>query len=422
MAIIGLSRADDLSTVYEAALLNNAVYRSAEAQLAAARARVPESAATLLPQLSVSANTLWNDNNSNTYNRQQYNSNGYTVSLTQPIWRSQNVIGLEQSRTLADQARAQADLARQDLIIRTAQAYFDVLYAQDALITFKEQRAADLEQLEQATRSFQLGAATITDVHDIKARYDLVGAQEIGAENDVATKRQVLHQIINKDPGTLARLRPGVMLMSPVPATLGPWEEAAQANNPAVVAAQAGVDAAHLEEKKSRAAHWPTFDLVASHGFSKSAQYITEGQNLHFDTIGVQFAVPIYSGGGTAAKVREDTALLDKANADLDDARRSGALSAQQAFLGITSGLAQVKALEVALESSRLALTSNKRGVAVGERINLDVLNAQQELSVTQRDLAKARYETLMSLLKLKAAAGTLGPVDIDEVNALLEK
>jgi outer membrane protein len=422
LALCGFARADDLATIYQKALVNNAPYRAAEAQFASVQERVPESAAALLPSVSVSANTLWNDNNSNTLSHQLYNSNGYTVTLTQPVWRAQNNITLHEARTLVDQASAQLDLARQELLIHTAQAYFDVLYAQDALSTIKEQRAADLQQLEQATRSFDIGAASITDVRDAKAHYDLLTAQEIGASNDVASKTQVLRQIINQDPGPLAPLRAGVVLRSPEPDTLAPWEAAAQTTNAAVVAAEAGVQAAQQEARKARAGHLPTVDLIATHGFSSSATNITVGTDLHANTVGVQVSVPIYSGGGTLAKVRENVALINKANADLDDARRTGVLSAQQAYLGATSGLAQVKALVEAVKSAQIALDSNKRGVAVGARINIDVLNAQQALAVTQRDLAKAHYETLMSLLKLKAAAGTLGAADIDEVNTLLVK
>ncbi|MFI4889025.1 MAG: TolC family outer membrane protein [Steroidobacterales bacterium] len=422
LALCSFARADDLATIYQKALVHNAQYRAAEAQFAAVRERVPESAAALLPSISVSANTLWNDNNSNTLSHQLYNSNGYTVTLIQPVWRAQNNISLHEARTLVGQASAQLDQARQELLIHTAQAYFDVLYAQDALNTIKEQRAADLQQLEQATRSFDIGAASITDVRDAKAQYDLLTAQEIGASNEVASKTQVLRQIIDQDPGPLAPLRAGVVLKSPAPDAPGPWEAAAQSTNAAVLAAEAAVEAAQQEASKSRAGHLPTVDLVATHGFSSSATNITVGTDLHANTVGIQFSVPIYSGGGTLAKERESVALINKANADLDDARRSGVLAAQQAYLGATSGLAQVKALTEAVKSAQIALESNKRGVAVGARINIDVLNAQQALAVTERDLAKSRYETLMSLLHLKASAGSLGPADVDEVNGLLAK
>ena len=421
-ALSGLARADDLATIYREALANNAQYQSAQAQFAAVRERVPESLASLLPFVSVSANSLWNDNNSNTLQRQQYNSNYYTVSLTQPVWRAQNLVALHEARSQVEQAKAQLDQAQQELLLRTAQAYFDVLYAQDALNTFREQRAAYLQQMQQATRSVEVGAAAITDQRDAEARYALVTAQEISARNEVATKTQALRQIIDRDPGRLAGLRSGVTLASPVPDTLPPWENAAETGNTAVMAAEAALEAAELEAKKARVGRLPTVDLVATHGLSKSLTNITVGTDLHADTVGVQISMPIYAGGGTSAKVRENVHLVHKASADLEDARRTSVLAAEQAYLSATSGLAQVKALEHAVEAAQTALEANKLGVQVGSRINVDVLNAQQELAVTRRDLAKARYDTLLGLLRLKAAAGSLGAADVDEVNALLEK
>ncbi|MGC1459590.1 MAG: TolC family outer membrane protein [Steroidobacteraceae bacterium] len=414
------ARADDLAMIYRDALANNAQYQSAEAQYRAVREHVPESVAALLPAVSVAANTLWNDNNSNTLGRQQYNSNYYAVTLTQPVWRPQNFLALDEARSQVVQAQAQLDLAQHELLVRTAQAYFDVLFARDALNTFKEQGAAYQEQLQQASRNFEVGAAPIMDLRDAEARFALVTAQEISASNDLASKMQVLRQITDKEPGPLVGLRAGVVLASPVPDTVGPWETAAQSNSAAVLAAEAALAASRLEVRRIRAEGLPTVDLVMSHGLSKSASSITVGQDLHADTVGIQVSVPIYSGGGSSAKVRENLALVDKAQADLEDAQRSGVLAVEQAYLGATSGLSQVKALQRAVAAAQTALESNKRGVQVGTRAGVDVLNAQQELSVTKRDLAKARYDTVMYMLRLKAAAGSLGAADLDEVNGML--
>jgi outer membrane protein len=422
LGLAGAARADDLATVLRAALENNAQYLSAQAQYAAVQERVPQSRALLLPSVSVSGNATWNDNNSNTLGIQHYNSSAYTVTLTQPLWRQQNNDALHEAHSALDQARAQLALAQQDLSIHTAQAYFDVLYAQDALSTFRAQRTANQQQLDQAQRSYEIGTATITDVRDAKARLDLVTAQAISAVNEVASKSNVLRQLIGQDAGALVPLRPGVTLMSPSPDSLPPWEKAAENNNPSVIAGQAALDAARFEMDKTRDARLPTVDLVATHGFNDSPTTIQVGQENHDDTVGIQVTVPIYSGGGTTAHIRETRNLEKKANADLEDARRNSVLSAQQSYLGATSGLAQISALEEAVKSADVSLQANVRGQAVGTRLNIDVLNAQQQLSVTERDLAKARYDTVMSLLRLKAAAGSLRPEDIYEVNALLGK
>lgn len=421
-ALCGPARADDLATIYREALATNAQYDAAKAQYAAIRERVPEAVSGLLPSVSVSANSLWNDNNSNTLQRQQYNSNGYSVTLTQPLWRTQNWLALRQARSQVVQAKAQLDLAQEELLIRTAQAYFDVLYAEDASNAVKEQHRANFELLQQAKRNFEVGGAPITDVRDAEAREALVGAQEISARNDVASKTQVLRQLISRDPGPLARLRSGVQLTSPVPNAGAPWEQAAETANAAVMAAEAALEVAQGETSRTRAGRLPTIDLVATHGVTKSATDITVGTDLHADTIGVQLSLPIYAGGGPSAKIRESLALVHKATADLNDARRTSVLAAEQAYLGATSGLAQVKAFERAFAASQVALEANKRGVEAGNRINLDVLDAQQQLAQTQRDLAKARYDTILALLRLKAAAGSLSDADIDEVNTLLER
>lgn len=414
------ARADDLSSIAHEALAKNARYRAAEAQYNSVREHVPQSLASLLPSLAVTANTFWNDETINTLGRLQYNSNGWTVTLTQPVWRPQSLIALDEARAEVVRAGAQLNVAREDLLVHAAQAYFDVLYAEDVLSSFKEERAADLQQLQQAKRSFEVGSAPITDVRDAEARYALVVARELSASDEVESKRQVLRQIIDRDPGPLAGLRPGAVLTGPVPDSLHPWEAAAQTDNAAVLAAQAALDAAHLEARKARAGRLPTVDLVATHGFSRSPLNIEVGQTTHADSVGIQVSMPIYAGGGPSAKIREDLDLIEKAHADLDDARQSSVLDAHQAYLGASSGLALVRALRNAVTAGQTAVESNQRGIQVGARMRVDVLNAQKDLAETRRDLAKARYGTIMWLLKLKAAAGALSGTDINEVNALL--
>jgi outer membrane protein len=388
--------------------------------LEAARERIAQSRAALLPAVSATGNTTWNNNHSNIYGHQQYNSNGYTVTLTQPLFNAAALSDLDEAHLLVQEAQAQFDQVQQDLALRTAQAYFDVLLAEDALATFKAQGAAALEQLQQATRSFDVGTATVTDVGDAEARHDLITAQEINAHNDVMVKTNTLRQIIDVEPGALAPLPREVVLTPPDPATLPPWERAAEANNATAVAARAALAAAEAEVRKVRNSVLPTFDLVATHGENSSAYSIDVGNQNHGNTIGVQVTVSLFSGGATASHLHEAHLLQKKADADLEEAQRSSVLTAQQAFLGATSGLAQVTALSRALESSHTALKGNQRGLQVGTRINIDVLNAEQQTAVIERDLAKSRYDTLMSMLRLKAAAGALNAADIGEINALL--
>ena len=424
-----LSHGADLMAVYRDAIAYDAQYASARASLEAGREKLPQGRTGLLPTIGLAASTTWNDIDTTrrvagaTETNTKYNNNGWTVTLTQPLFRWQNWVAYTQSELAVAQAEAQFGLARQDLIVRAAQAYFDVLLAQDTLATARAQKVAIAEQLESAKRNFEVGTATITDTHEAQARYDLTSAQEIAADNDLSGKRQALRAVIGKEPEGLKNLRSGVQLVRPQPDDINKWVEMAEASSASVQIYQALYEIATREVEKQRAGHYPTLDLVATRGRSSATNSSTLGfgSDSNASTIGVQLSIPIFAGGAVVSKDREAVALKDKAGADLENARRTAALNARQAYLGVTSGLAQVKAYEAALTSSQSALDSNKLGYEVGVRINIDVLNAQGQLFDTRQKLAKARLDTLAALLKLKAVAGSLGEDDVAAINALLE-
>jgi outer membrane protein len=250
-------------------------------------------------------------------------------------------------------------------------------------------------------------------------------AQEIAAQNDLQVKQQALRVIVGKEPEALKNLRASMQIGKPQPDDMNKWVDSAQSGSFAVLAAQAGLEYAIREAEKQRAGHFPTVDLVATYGRNSLGDGTSLTQSAGVDTksttIGIQVAIPIFAGGAVASRDREAVALREKAAADLENARRQAAQGARQAYLGVSAGLAQVKALEAALVSSKSALESNKLGYEVGVRINIDVLNAQQQVYSTRRDLAKARLDTLASVIKLKYSAGTLGEEDVQAINALLE-
>ena len=427
--LVDLAHGADLMAVYRDAIAYDAQYASARASLEAGREKLPQGRTGLLPTIGLAASTTWNDIDTTrrvagaTETNTKYNNNGWTVTLTQPLFRWQNWVAYTQSELAVAQAEAQFGLARQDLIVRAAQAYFDVLLAQDTLATARAQKVAIAEQLESAKRNFEVGTATITDTHEAQARYDLTSAQEIAADNDLSGKRQALRAVIGKEPEGLKNLRSGVQLVRPQPDDINKWVEMAEASSASVQIYQALYEIATREVEKQRAGHYPTLDLVATRGRSSATNSTTLGfgSDSNASTIGVQLSIPIFAGGGVVSKDREAVALKDKAAADLENARRNAALTARQAYLGVTSGLAQVKAYEAALTSSQSALDSNKLGYEVGVRINIDVLNAQGQLFDTRQKLAKARLDTLAALLKLKAVAGSLSEDDVAAINALLE-
>lgn len=413
----------DLLQVYRDALANDARFAAARAQYEAGQERLVQGRAGLLPNVGASASTTWNDVDTHTvFGSRQFNSNAYGVQLTQPLFRWQNWVQYKQGELQTALAEIQFGQARQDLILRVSQAYFDVLNAQDVLGAQRQLRSAAAEQLDLSKASFEVGTVTITDVHEAQSRFDLASAQEIAAQSDLDVRRQTLTQIVGKDPSPLAGLRAGLSLSRPQPDRIDDWAGAAEQGSYAVQAQQLTREIAVREVERNRAGHYPTVDLVATHGRNSAGFSASSpgGTRNDASTIGVQLNVPLFQGGSISSREREAAALKLKADADLDDARRSAALAARQAYLGVTSGMAQVKALEAAQTSSTSALEANRLGYEVGVRINIDVLNAQSQLADTQRQLARARYDTLISQLRLKAAAGTLGEEDVQVIDALL--
>ena len=418
--------AADLMQVYRDAQESDQLFAVARGSLDAGREKSPQGLSGLLPSLSLSGNTIWNDNdtelrsNPSVNSSKQYNTHGYQLSLSQPLFRWQNWVAYDQSKMQVVQAEANFVQARQDLILRVAQAYFDVLYAAENLTAVRANKSAITQQLELAKKSFEVGTSTITDTHEAQARYDLAVAQEIAAESDLEVKRRALQAILGKESGALAALRKNAELSPPQPNDMNQWVAAAEKDSINVQVQQAAADIAAREVDRQRAGHYPTVDLVANYGSSKS--YSTGGiADTEYKTVGVQINIPLFQGGLVVSKQREAAANRMAAQAALENARRSSALAARQYYLGVANGLAQVRALQAALVSSQSALESNKLGYEVGVRINIDVLNAENQVYVTKRDLVKATFDTLMAQLRLKAATGALGEEDVAQINALLD-
>ena len=420
----------DLLSIYKEAVANDAVYSSARYSLNAGLEKYPQGLATLLPTVNASLNSQ--ANSANIASRAAgaapidrfFNNNGYSITLTQPLFRWQNWQTYEQGKLQVAQSEAVFAQAGQDLIVRTVQAYFDVLAAADSLAVSVAAKTAISEQLAQAKRNFEVGTSTIVDTHEAQSRFDLAVAQEISARNDLETKRTALQQIIGKTPGDLTTLRADVRIPPPQPAIIDKWVDAAEAGNYSVKAQDFGVGVAKRTVEIQRAGHLPTLDLSASRNVTGATGSAISaiGTDNRIDAIGVTLAIPIYAGGGVNSRVREALAGEDKAKADLENLKRTAAQNARQFFLAVTNGLAQVRAFEAALVSSQSSLDSNKLGYEVGVRINIDVLNAQQQLFTTRRDLSKARYDTIVNGFRLKAATGSLTEEDVAAINALLAR
>ena len=419
----------DLQQVYRDAKAYDAQFAAARYALQAGLEKLPQGRALLLPTINATASTTTNHLSIEPYGpnpvpasaRPFYNRN-YVLSLSQPLFRPQNWLQYNQAEQQVRQSEAVFGQAGQDLIVRVAQAYFDVLAAQDTLSLVGAQKAAISEQLAQAKRNFEVGTATITDTHEAQARFDLSSAQEISAQNDLDNKKKTLSQIVGKEYVQLRPLRAQVVLTPPNPTNMAEWVALAEKQAYPVMIQEATTQISQLQARIAGYGHYPTVDLVASYGQAEQTGSTTTATSAQLNTgvIGLQLAVPIYQGGAISSREREAAANYEKSKQDLENARRTSVLQAQQSYLSVINGVAQVRALEQALVSSQSALDSNKLGYEVGVRINIDVLNAQQQLFSTRRDLAVARYNTITSHLRLKAAAGSLRDEDVEEVNRAL--
>ena len=421
LACAHAAQATDLGQAFRDAFPNDAALQSVRAQLAATREKVTQARAGLLPGVAATGALSHQLVDTSAAPSREFTGQNYAVSLSYPLYRLQNVEAYEQSKLSVVLTEAQEAQAEQDLILRVSQAYFDVLAAQDNVATIRAQKRAITEQLASAKRNFEVGTATITDQQEAQARFDLSVAQEFAALNDLEVRRSALSQLTGKPVGNLNTLRSGVALQPPQPARESDWIAGARDANLLVRQAKIASEIAAREIDRQRYAQRPTLDLTGSIGHSRNGSSSSVGVSATSAAIGLQFNMPLYTGGAIDARVREALALREKSAFDLENARRQAEQGARQAFLGVNSGLAQVSALEAAEKSSQLALDSNLLGYQVGVRINIDVLNAQQQLFTTRRDLAKARYDVLVNGLRLKSLAGALGEDDLRVVNALLE-
>ncbi len=401
-------------------------WQAARAQLDAAEGRAGQARAGLLPSVGLSAG--WSIANTDV-NRPPVSINQETqsvaLSATQPLYRPANRIAFEQGKRGVGVARVQLDGSTQDLLVRVSQAYFDVLVAQDTLASVRAQKAAVAEQLEFAKRNFEVGTSTITDSREAQARFDLVRAQEIAADNDLLVKRLALAQITGRADPQPTPLAQAAALPAPTPGAVETWVQTGQAQQPQVRAAAIALDVARLETKKAETGHLPTVDLQAGYSVGRYPRGNVTVPNVssrnNNASIGVALNMPLFAGFAVQNRVRETLALEDKARADLEAARRFTAQTIRAAYFGLESGRGQVKALQAAEASSLSALEANRLGYEVGVRINIDVLNAQSQLFQTQRDLARARYNVLLGTLQLRQAAGALSLDDVRTVDALLQ-
>ncbi|CAM4048624.1 TolC family outer membrane protein [Bordetella tumulicola] len=424
-AIWGLpaNAAQDLMQTWRAALANDPVYAAARAQYRASVEQVPQARASLLPAVNAEVGGVYEDTRTtrNLSRRTQDGARGtWDLVLTQPLYDWSSWQRYEQAKLGVADAELQLQQAYQDLLLRVSDTYFSILGVEDALTATEGEKASIAAQLESAKQNFELGNATITDTYEAQARYDLIVAQELQQQQTLTVLRGQLTQIIGEPPGALAELPASVALPAPQPARLEDWSTQAEAASLEVARAQLQTQIAQRGIQVARGGHYPTLSLRASSGNAEGNNREQAGSRAVDSSVGIILSIPIYSGGGVSSLVTEKVQLEQKARNDYQAARRQAAQSARQYYTGVMTGLARVRALQAGEKSSRASVEANKTGYEIGVRINLDVLDAQQQLYATQRDLAQARYTTLLDGLRLRAAGGILSEADLETINRLL--
>lgn len=423
----------DLLSIYLQAKSNDSTWASARSAQAAAQEKLVQGKALTLPTVGFSANANHSDTNLEYKNagsafarqgggNENFDTYSYSLNINHPLYRKQNTVQYEQSKTQVAQADEILNGARLDLMMRTAQAYFDVLTSQDKIDLIIAQKAAITKQLEQAKANFEVGTSTITDVHEAQARYDLLIAQEIAARNDLEIRKRSILAIIGKMPEDLTPAKEALIATIPAPQEMEQWVAIAEQNNPQLRIQQQSLTYAGQEVERTHAGHLPTLDAVGNFTDTRSngsANGIaSDSQSV---SIGLQLQMPLYQGGAISSREREAVTNQQKAREDVETARRKATLDTQQAYLNVSSAVASVKAYEQALASSQSSLDSTSLGYEVGVRTSVDVLNAQQQYYSAKRDLLEARYNWLLSVIKLKGVAGVLTDNDFAETNRMLE-
>ena len=429
----GPASALDLLQAYRAAVGGDANYLAAQSAAEASREAVPQARAGLLPSLGISGsqnrNRLEQQRSSflggSTSNSFDYPSTGYALNLRQPLLRLASIAQYSQAEAQVAAAEATLDKETQDLAVRAAGAYFDVVLALDRLDLAVAQKGFYLAQQAMAERALQAGMGTRIDIDDTKARYDMSVAQEIEVRKLVGAAERSLRVILNQAV-VAASLRPidpqRLKLDLPEPDSVEAWISSAEEQNPELRALRANLEVARQEVMKNRAAHLPTVDLVVSRSYSDSENINTFGYVNKSNTLGIQLNIPIYSGGQVNSAVRQSVAVQERTRQQLEAARRQLEVNVSKEFNSVAQGVPKVRALEQAILSAEQALSSTRKGVQAGTRTSLDVLNAQQQAASARLDLAKARADYVMARLRLKAVTGNLLEADIAQANGWLQQ
>ena len=413
--------ADNLLEVYELAQKADTQWLAAKAANKAAQEATEQSFAAFLPNVGLSADTTYSDQDrqvSGVRSSDSYNANGWTLSATQPVFRMRNYASHRQAKASVRRADALLSAAEQDLIVRVARAYLEVLAAEAELSSVQANSKAIERQLEQASKRYEVGLIAITDVHEAQAEYDLSKATEIRAANNVEIALEALREITGQEHSELSKLAAEIPMITPEPASVDAWVEKALQDNLSIEASLASIEVAQENVKLQQADHYPTLDLVGTHGEQNSNGF--GGSENDGSTLSLQFNLPIYQGGAVTSRTRQALAELEQVREDATGTHRAVEKQARSAYLGLVADLSRIQALLQSVVSTQSAVDATEAGFEVGTRTIVDVLDAQRALYRATADFHIARYTYIGNYLLLKQAAGNLSLQDVKTINSVM--
>lgn len=412
-----------LSQACSKAVEYDARYRAAEADNFVQREEIFKARSSFRPNLRINAargrsatesTSLITDVSKNSF----YNTQNYSVVLRQPVFNLSNIASYSQAKAAASKSDAVLQSEFSSLIVRTLDAYINVLYAGDNLAFSRAHVAASKSQLEQAKRRLVSGYGTITEINEAQASYDMALAEGMEYHNNLEINRRELENIVGIYSDSLQVLAPERLVLAvPEPHDVEQWIALAYERNPLREAAIQDVSYYKKEIDKNRALRYPVLDLVASKTFSESDNNYSIGTQYDSYSVSLQMSMPLYSGGYVSSSVRQASGRLRGAYEQLSDKDRTVASDIRKYYAGIVSSIAQIRAYEQAVKSNEIALTGTIKGFSAGLRSNIDVLNAQKKLYDSKRNLSKSRYVFILNRVKLKEAAGVLTNTDVDEIS-----
>jgi protease secretion system outer membrane protein len=420
----GAASALTLMQAYQAALLNDPTYQGAVQDAAAGEEYRNIGRSALLPNLSASYSASQNRSDLRgedllgraTLTHPRYTSRSSSVTLRQPLFNLEALARYKQGLAQSDYSAAAFDSRTQEMILRVTSAYVDALFASEQVRIIGAQRATYLEQKRVNDRLFDKGEGTRTDMLETQSKLDLAEAQMLEALDNQAVQRATLATLVGQEVGELDELAPNFRVAALPEGGFEAWRKLALEGNPDLRAQVHAIESAKQEFNKSMAGHAPRVDVFASYTKANGETLNTYTQESTARAVGVQINVPLYSGGYVNAVSRQAQAGLEKARTELQAKTDKVLLDLRKQYTSVVSGVARIQALDRAVESGELLVKATGQSIKGGVRINLDLLNAQQQLTSVQRDLAQARYNYLMALLRLRTAAGTLTPADVGEV------